>query len=140
MKLKLILAAAAAMSLAMPSAALGQASAEPPGATVTLYRAAPGHQVMLLQWLAQQARAEADAGVPPSQLYVHQNGDSWDYLLIAPELTDAQDDAVDAAAKKLGIPTGPGVGIELRKHIAYHTDTLVSGPMSVADYLKRIGQ
>jgi hypothetical protein len=140
MKIGMILAAAAAVSIAMPASVLAQAPAEPGGAIVTLYRAAPGHQVMLLQWLAQQERAAATAKVPASQLYVHQNGDSWDYLLIAPELTDAQDDAVEAAAKQLGIATGPGVGIELRKHITTHTDTLVMGPMSVADYLKRIGQ
>jgi hypothetical protein len=139
MKLKLILAATA-IAVSAPFAAQAQAPAEPGGATVTLYRAAPGHQLMLLQWLAQQERAAAEAGVPRSQLYVHQNGDSWDYLLIAPELTDAQDDAVEAAAKKLGIPTGPGVGIELRKHIAWHTDTLVAGPTSPADHLRRIGQ
>ena len=140
MKLGIILAAAAAVSFAMPASALAQAPAEPAGATVTLYRAAPGHQVMLLQWLARQDQAAAAAGIPASQLYVHQNGDSWDYLLIVPDRTDAQDDAVEAAAKRLGIPTGPGVGIDLRKHVAWHTDTLVSGPTSVADYLKRIGQ
>ena len=138
MKLTLILAAAAASI--MSSQALAQSAAEPAGATISLYRAAPGHQVMLIQWLAQQERAAAAAGVPASQLYVHQNGDSWDYLLIAPDLTDAQDEAVEAAARRLGIPTGPGIGIELRKHLAWHTDTAVAGPTSIADYLKRIGQ
>lgn len=139
MKIRMVFAAAAAIACAFASPATAQ-TAEPPGATVTLYRAAPGHQVMLLQWLANQERAAAAAGVPMSQLYVHQNGDAWDYLLIAPDLTDAQDDAVEAAAKRLGIPTGPGVGIDLRKHLTWHTDTLAMGPMSVADYLKRIGQ
>ncbi len=132
-------AAAAAVLVTVSTAAVAQAP-QPPEAIVSLYRAAPGHQVMLLQWLAQQERAAAAAGVPASQIYVHQNGDSWDYLLIAPELTDAQDDAVEAAAKRLGVPTGPGIGIELRKHVAHHTDTAVIGPMSVADYLQRIGQ
>lgn len=140
MKLGMIFAAAAAISIIMPSTVLAQAPAEPGSATISLYRAAPGHQVMLLQWLAQQERVAAAAGVPASQLYVHQNGDSWDYLLIAPETTKAQDDAFEAAAKRLGVPTGPGVGIELRKHVASHTDTAVAGPMSVADYLRRIGQ
>ncbi|HEU0310117.1 MAG TPA: hypothetical protein VFR36_02690 [Sphingomicrobium sp.] len=137
MKHRMILAVAAACALAWPVAVSAQST---PGATVTLYRAAPGHQVMLLQWLAQQERVAAAAGVPASQLYVHQNGDSWDYLLIAPDTTEAQDDALEAAAKRLGVPTGPGVGIELRKHVAWHTDTLVSGTTSIADYLKRIGQ
>jgi hypothetical protein len=137
MKLKLILAAAAAAACAFETPAIAQST---PSATVTLYRAAPGHQVELLKWLANQDRAAADAGVPASQLYVHQNGDSWDYLLIVPDLTDAQEDAVEASAKKLGIPTGPGVGIDLRKHIVWHTDTIAAGPTTAADYLKRIGQ
>lgn len=140
MKTGMILAAAAALAIVVPSTASAQAPAEPAGATISLYRAAPGHQVMLLQWLAQQERAAAAAGVPATRLYVHLNGDSWDYLLIAPDLTEAQEEAVDAAAKRLGIPTGPGIGIELRKHVAYHTDTEASGPMSVADYLRQIGQ
>jgi hypothetical protein len=137
MKLGMIFAAAAALSCGIPTMAVAQ---DQPGAIISLYRAAPGHQVQLLQWLAQQERVAVAAGVPFGQLYVHQNGDAWDYLLIAPDTTDAQDDAFDAAAKKLGVPTGPGVGIELRKHVAWHTDTQVSGPTSVADYLKRIGQ
>lgn len=140
MKLGMILVAAAAISVAVPTSATAQAAPQPSGATISLYRAAPGHQVALLQWLAQQERVALAAGVPASVLYVHQNGDAWDYLLIAPDTTDAQDDALDAAAKRLGVPTGPGVGIELRKHVAWHTDTLVSGPTSIADYLKRIGQ
>jgi hypothetical protein len=140
MKIGMTIAAATALAIATPFAATAQAPAETSGATISLYRAAPGHQVMLLQWLAQQERVAAAAGVPASTLYVHQNGDSWDYLLIAPETTKAQDDAFDAAAKRLGVPTGPGVGIELRKHLAWHTDTAVSGPSTIADYLKRIGQ
>lgn len=131
--------AAAAFALSVPAPLLAQAN-EPARAIVSLYRAAPGHQVALLKWFADQERVAAAAGVPPSQLYVHQSGDSWDYLLVAPDTTDAQDDALDAAAKKLGVPTGPGVGVELRKHISVHTDTEVIGPISIADYLKRIGQ
>ena len=138
MKNEMILAVAVASACLWSTPVLAQT--EPSGATVSLYRAAPGHQVMLLKWLADQERAAAAAGVPASKLYVHQNGDAWDYLLVSPELTDAQDDAVDAAAKRLGIPTGPGTGVDLRKHIAWHTDTMAIGPMSVADYLKHIGQ
>lgn len=137
MKLGKILAAAAATAFAWSAPAASQTV---PSATVTLYRAAPGQQVALLKWIAQQERVSAAAGVPASQLYVHQNGDSWDYLIIAPDTTDAQDDAIEAAAKRMGVATGPGVGIELRKYIAYHTDTEVSGPTTAADYLRRIGQ
>jgi hypothetical protein len=109
-------------------------------ATVSLYRAAPGHQVELLKWIAQQDRIAAAAGIAPNQVYAHTDGDSWDYMMISPQTTPAQDDAMDAAAKKLGLPYGPMVGLELRKHIAVHTDTLVRGPMTAADMLTYLGQ
>lgn len=109
-------------------------------AIVSTYHAAPGHQVALLKWLAERERISAAAGVAPSRLYVHQDGAGWDYLLISPVTTEAQDDAMDAAARKMGLGAGPGVGIELRKHIADHSDTVVRGPMSVADYLTALGQ
>ena len=44
------------------------------------------------------------------------------------------------AAAKMGLPSGPAVGIELRKHIAVHTDTLVRGPMTAAEMLGTLGQ
>ena len=137
MTIKLALAAAAALAFAVPGAATAQSSGR---ATVSLYRAAPGHQVMLLQWLADQDRIAAAVGLAPGQLYAHTDGDSWDYMVVFPQTTAAQDDALDAAAKKMGLPYGPNVGIELRKHIAIHTDTLVRGPMTAAQALAALGQ
>ena len=133
-----ICAIAAAAALASSSVAYAQG--EPGRATVSLYRAAPGHQIELLKWLAQQDQISAAAGIAPGQVYAHTDGDSWDYLVIFPQTTPAQDDALDAAAKKMGLPYGPIVGIELRKHIAIHTDTLVRGPMTAAQMLGRLGQ
>lgn len=137
MGLKFAIAAAAALAFAVPGAAAAQQANQ---AIVSIYQAAPGHQVALLKWLAERERIAAAAGVPASQLFVHQDGDSWDYLLIGPATTAAQDDAMDAAARKMGLGAGPSVGIELRKHIATHTDTFVGGPMTVAAYLALIGE
>jgi hypothetical protein len=130
-------AAAAAGAVAASSIAFAQA-ASPPRAIISIYHAAPGHQVALLEWLAQQERISAAAGIPPSQLYAHTDGDSWDYLMISPATTDAQDQAFDAAATKMGLPTGPKVGIELRKHIQSHTDTYVVGPMTATQMVERL--
>jgi hypothetical protein len=131
----IVAAAALACAFAVP------AHAQQAGrATVSLYRAAPGHQIELLKWIAQQDRIAAAAGVGPSQVYAHTDGDSWDYMMISPQTTPAQDDALDAAAQKMGLPYGPMVGIELRKHIAVHTDTLVRGPMTAAEMLAYLGQ
>jgi hypothetical protein len=130
-------AAAAAGAIAATSIAYAQA-ASPPRAIISIYHAAPGHQQALLEWLAQQDRVAAAAGVASSQIYAHTDGDSWDYLMIAPVTTEAQDQALDAAAAKMGLPSGPKVGLELRKHIQSHTDTYVVGPMTAAQMLDRL--
>ena len=68
----------------------------------------------------------------------HLDGDSWDYLGIAPVTTPAQDAALDAAAKTMGINVMRG-GIEMRKHVTSHTDTFVRGPTTAAAYLAAVG-
>ena len=143
MRLRLLIASAATISFAFaaPSAAQAPAAAQQPGrAIVSLYRAAPGHQIELLKWIEQQDRISAAVGLPPGQVYAHTDGDSWDYMVIFPATTPAQDDAVDAAAKKMGLPSGPMVGIELRKHISIHTDTMTRGPMTASQMLATLGQ
>ena len=107
---------------------------------VQIYRAAPGHQVALLKFLAGQESAAKAAGLPPSQLYIHQSGASWDFVLISPHTTDAQDKAVDAASARMNIPTGPKMGLEFRQHIAEHSDTIAAGPYTVDAWLKHIGE
>jgi hypothetical protein len=142
MKQLMKLAAAAALgALASGTIVYAQTStAKPPRARVALYRAAPGQQVALLKYFAAQNRAAQAAGVPVGQLYVHTDGDSWDYLAIDPVTTEAQDDAIDAASKKMGLPTGPAASLEFRKYIAMHTDTFAIGPVTPAQYLTMAGQ
>ena len=131
------LAAAAALgAIASGTIVYAQMSApQPPRARVAIYRAAPGQQIALLKWLDAQNRAAAAAGVPTGQLYAHTDGDSWDYLAIDPVTTPAQDAAVDAAAKKMGMAAGPAASIEFRKYISMHTDTFAIGPVTPAQYL-----
>ena len=133
-------AAAAAGALASGTIVYAQASAPEPRAIVSLYHAAPGHQEALLTWLAEQDRVARAAGVAPMQLYIHTDGDSWDYMGINPVTTDAQDAALDAAAKKMGVMSGPRVSLELRKHIASHTDTFTIGPITAEQALARLGR
>ena len=106
---------------------------------MSLYHAATGHQEALLRWLADQDRVAAAAGVAPAQVYAHTDGDTWDYMVIFPVTTAAQDDALDAAAKKLGLPSGPRAGLEFRKNIQSHTDTFTVGPLTAAEQLARLG-
>ena len=115
------------------------ALADPGRAIVAIYHVAPGQQLAFLKWLDQQDRISVAAGVPRGQLYAHTDGDSWDYLMINPVTTEAQDAAFDAAGKKMGINTMRG-GLELRKYITSHTDTFTRGPMSAAEYLTMMGE
>jgi hypothetical protein len=137
MKLKHILAAAAASACLWSIPAIGQ---EAPEHIVSLYRAAPGQQVALLKWIARQDQASQAAGLPATQIYVHISGDSWDYMVINPVTTKEQDDAVEAAAKKMGIASGPRASIEFRTMIASHTDTTTRGPTTAAQILARLGE
>lgn len=130
-----VLAVLGVMAAAAPAAAQ-----QPPRSVVSIYRAAPGQQAALLKWFAGQDQISQAAGMPASQLYVHQDGASWDFVVIAPASTREQDAALDAAAKKLGMTTGPAVGLELRKFIAEHTDTFAAGPTTAAAWLKQLGQ
>ena len=136
MRLPFALAAAAAFACALPSAAVAQAT---PSAIVSIYRIANGQQVNFLKWLARQEQISAAAGIPSSQLYIHTDGDSWDYMGIGPVTTEAQDNAMDAAARRMGLQTGPRAGLELRKHIQSHTDTYTVGPMTATQMLQRLG-
>ena len=134
-------AAAAAGAVASGSIVYAQAgSSETPRARIALYRAAPGQQVALLKWLAAQDRVSQSVGLPATKLYVHTDGDSWDYVAIDPVTTDAQDAAIDAAAKKMGMASGPGASLEFRKYISVHTDTFAIGPITAAQYLAMAGQ
>jgi hypothetical protein len=134
---KLLAAAAAVSALTFTTA---PAFAEPGKVIVSLYRAAPGQQVALLEWLAKQDQVSQAAGVPATQIYVHTSGDSWDFMVVNPQTSAAQDSALDAAAKKLGAVSGPKASIEFRKMVSSHTDTYANGPMSAAQILAEIGK
>ena len=129
------------LAMGLSLAAVGPAHAQDDEAVsiVSLYRVAPGQHVAFLEWMAGNEAAASQAGVPASQWYAHMNGDAWDYLVIAPETTDEQDAAVDAALQAQGRPTGPAGGIEFRRYMAWHTDTFVAGPMTAAELLAAVG-
>lgn len=116
------------------------AAQDPRPVIISIYRGAPGQQVALLKWLARQDEIARTANVPASQLYVHQDGASWDFLVIGPAPTPQEDAAVEAAAKKMGATSGPMTGIELRRYISEHSDTIAAGPTTAADWLRRLGQ
>jgi len=133
------LAYAAAAALACTSVAAPAAAQTAGQAIVQIYHVAPGQQLGFLKWLDQQDRIAAAAGVPKGQLYAHMDGDSWDYLVINPVTTPAQDAALEQAGRRMGVNIARG-GLELRKYLNSHTDTFVRGPMTAAEYLAMLGE
>ena len=105
----------------------------PGHARVSLYRVAPGQQLAFLKWLAAREDVAKEAGIPAGQLYAHLDGDSWDYLLIAPLTTPEQDGQFDEIAAKKAVKTGFAASLQFRDFLTFHSDTLVSGPVTAAD-------
>lgn len=106
---------------------------EPGRARISIYRVAPGRHLDLLQWLAAREEIAKEAGVPATQLYAHNDGDSWDYLLIWPITTAEQERRLDELAVRKGLKTGFAASIEFRQMLASHTDTYASGPMTAGE-------
>jgi hypothetical protein len=113
--------------------AAGAAMKEPSRAIIRIYRIAPGKQLEFLKWLAETDAIAKEAGAPAGQLYAHTDGDSWDYLDIAPDLSKEQQAKVDEVSRKRGRKTGFPASFEIRTFVASHTDTHVIGPVSAAD-------
>jgi hypothetical protein len=104
-------------------------------ARVSLYRVAPGQQLAFLKWLAAREEVSKEAGIPEGQLYAHLDGDAWDYLLIAPVTSAEQDARFDQLAAKKGVKTGFAASLQFRDFLTFHSDTLVTGPLTAADLL-----
>ena len=130
----------AAILLAAAFVAAPAPSQQSTMSVVTIYRAAPGHQEPLLRLIARQDEIYRAAGLTAAQLYVHESGNSWDFVTVAPRMTAAQDAAIAAAVRRLGAPSGPRAGLELRQHLAEHSDTVAVGPTTAAEVLRRLDE
>jgi len=122
------------------SAQAAKTEMKPPTARITLVRVAPGKHLDFLKWAAANEAIAKEAGVPATQIYEHTNGDAWDFLQLAPMLTDAQQAKVDEVTKKRGGKTGLAASLEFRTFIAWHTDTETIGPVSATDLVAAAGK
>ena len=114
------------------------AFAESKAMLLEIYRIAPGKHEEFLRHLALLDQANVEAGIPARQLFVHQDGASWDFVLIqAARNTDEQNEKLSAAFKRLGIPGGAKFFVHFRTLIAEHTDTFVE-QTTAAEYLKKL--
>ena len=81
-----------------------------------------------------------EAGAPATKWYRHLDGDSWDYIAIAPDHDATLDAKADAIAKQQGLAVGMKAGLELRGLIASHTDTITAGPSTAAQMVQEASQ
>jgi hypothetical protein len=139
--------ASIASALLLSSTAIAYAQAVPASAVpepmkesqVEIYRITPGQQEEFLKFTALCDQANKEAGLAPRQLYVHQDGADWDFLIIQPSHNTAeQNKAWRAAATRLGIPEGGNFFLAIRKFIAVHTDTATEGPTTAEAWLKQL--
>lgn len=107
---------------------------------VEIYRVVPGKHEAFLRWIARSDEAMKAAGLPPHQLYVHEDGADWDFIILKAigNATPEQNVARVAARKKLGLPSGARYFIEFRELIAEHTDTATEGPTTAAEWLAKL--
>ena len=124
--------------LAIGVVAVAPAQADSKEMVIEIYRIAPGKHEEFLRQIALYDRANAEAGLPPRQLFVHEGGASWDFLLLQPaHHTEEESAKLDAAFKRLGIPQGAKFFVNFRQLIAEHTDTNVEAT-TAAEYLKKL--
>ena len=123
----------AACSLVLAAPRWTPEKTEPGRARITIYRIAPGKHLDFLKWLAAQDEVAKEAGIGTVQLYAHIDGDSWDYVGIAPVTTPEQDKKADEIAVRKGLKVGVPASLEFRQLVASHTDTFAAGPTTAAD-------
>lgn len=135
--MKLIIPAAA---LIFSSAVMAQA-AEPvtapiPKSSVEVFHIVPGQHEAFLNMLARIEAACLSVGLEPSQLYIHDSGASWDFILIKRENQDPQKIvALFEILHKEGFRSGPDYFFESRKMFTSHEDTSALGLTTATDYL-----
>jgi hypothetical protein len=107
---------------------------------VSMYQVSAGKHVEFLKWMARQEAAVKEAGGPATQWYVHQDGASWDFVAITPELEPAKQAEVEKKAeaimKQKGLSSGLKAAFEFRQFMGTHSDTFAVGPMTADEIVK----
>ena len=103
---------------------------------VSLYHIAPGQHREFIQWMGRLDMMSKEVGIPETRVYVHDEGDSWDYLMIRAVPTPEQEERLEALAKERGLHSSVEQHFQVRKYILSHTDTYVYGPMSLPEFDK----
>lgn len=159
MKLPYLSIALSGVALALAPTAVAKEPGTPAGAPTTattpsneiwpeayfeIFKLAPGKQEAFIRRIARADEVSKAGNQPPIQMFVHEDGADWDVLLYKPartvQPTAAQEAAMAAKRKELGMESGPAYFIAIRETIASHTDTKTYGPITAAQWLARLDQ
>ena len=96
-----------------------------------LFKLVPGKTEEFIRSVALWDHVSAAGGQPKSQLYLHEDGEGWDVMLFKPPRSKpkpAQEAAMAAKIKELGLTSGPLYFIGLRETMADHAHIVMNGP------------
>jgi hypothetical protein len=121
---------------AQTTAEATEPAAAPVKKLIEIYRIAPGKHEEFLRFVAFLDEINIKAGLPARDLYIHNDGDSWDFIIIQPAATPPDKSAALAKAwDESGAPSGADFFLKIREFIAEHTDSFATGPTTASDYL-----
>ncbi|WP_423603375.1 hypothetical protein [Sphingomonas sp. MS122] len=132
------LALAAAAVLLCPGAAAPAAKVEMTTPVFEMFRLAPGKTEDFIRSMAEWDKVSMAGGQPPTQLFLHAGGEGWDVLLYKParpKPTPAQEAAMAAKAKELGLPNGSRYFLQIREWMADHIHFDAAGPTTAEQWL-----
>lgn len=114
-------------------------STQPGRKLIEIYRIAPGKHEEFLRFIAELDDINIRAGLPPRDLYVHNDGAGWDFIIIQPASTpEDKAEALSRAWDEAGAPSGANFFLKIREFIVEHSDTFATGPTSARDYLSGV--
>ena len=124
-----------AASLSAPPAS-GQPEMTTP--VFEMFRMAPGKTEDFIRSMADWDKVSIAGGQAPTQLFMHAGGEGWDVLLYKParpKPTPAQEAAMAAKAKELGLPSGSMYFLQIRETMADHVHFEATGPTTAEQWL-----
>lgn len=137
--LVIIALAGSALTPAAASAASAPAGkVEMTAPVFEMFRLVPGKAEAFIRSMADYDKVSIAGGQPPTQLFLHSGGEGWDVLLYKParpKPTPAQETAMAAKIKELGLSTGATYFLEIREQMADHVHFEASGPTTAAEWL-----
>jgi hypothetical protein len=136
------------LALLAPSIADAAEKKSPPAAeevlslpAFELFRLVPGKTEEFIRSVALWDQVNAAGGQPKTQLYLHEDGDGWDVMLYKPPRpapSGAQNAAMAAKMKELGLTGGPLFFIALREKMADHAHLVMKGPMLAESWVAEL--